>query len=93
MKFNRVSNVGGNTYYAKKEEMKISDFFFLMNEIARILKVKLESISIPEAEIIKMTLGNGEIYAKYDLDYDIEIDCNGMSDEDQNKIESILMIS
>jgi len=45
---------------------------------------------MPEAEIGKIKLSTGEIYAKLDFEYGLELDCDGFIDHEIFQIEAAL---
>lgn len=72
------------------EEININEFILLMKELASTLSSKVEWITIPEAEIGKVKLSTGEIYAKLDFEYGLELDCDGLKDDEILQIEAVL---
>jgi len=61
-----------------------------MRELASALGSKVEWITMPEAEIGKIKLSTGEIYAKLDFEYGLELDCDGFIDHEIFQIEAAL---
>ena len=45
---------------------------------------------MPEAEIGKIKLSDGEIYAKLDFEYGLELVCDGLIDYEIMQIEALL---
>jgi hypothetical protein len=78
MKFTCEVSKNGLQYYIVSPII-IGDFFLLMDTVANSFGTKPEFISMPEAEIVRITISDGRVYAKFDFDYGIEIECSGFS--------------
>lgn len=72
------------------EELNLNEFRSLVKELASKLQSKVEWEVIPEAEIGKIKLSAGEIYAKLDFEYGLELDCDGLMDHEIFQIEAVL---
>lgn len=72
------------------EGINLNEFRSLMRELASTLNSEVEWIAMPEAEIGKIKLSTGEIYAKRDFEYGLELDCDGLMDHEILRIEAAL---
>jgi hypothetical protein len=72
------------------EDINLDEFRSLMRKLAFTLSSKVEWITMPEAEIGKIKLSTGEIYAKLDFEYGLELDCDGFTDHEIFQIEAAL---
>ena len=81
MKFNRSLEANNSYRYVFDCKIKSGDFFTLIDALGDLFGVKPEFVAMPEADVAKIKIGCGEIYAKYDLDYGIEIECTGLASE------------
>lgn len=73
-------------------EINLNEFRSLMKEVASSSSSKVEWISMPEAEIGKIKLSTGEIYAKLNFAYGLELDCDGLMAYEILKIEAALSV-
>lgn len=90
MKFKCISSNAGGCSYVVVEDVSRKDFLLLMDAVANCFGLEPNLTSIPEADIVTINFPNGKIYAKYDLDYGVEIDSATLSVDQQIKLESIL---
>jgi len=90
MKYIKTTTHPGMAKFLVDEDVNLNKFRLLMNELASNLKSKVEWIAMPEAEIGKIKLSAGEIYAKFDFEYGLELDCNGFIDQEILQIEAVL---
>jgi len=72
------------------EDINLNEFRSLMSELASTLSSKVEWIAMPEAEVGKIKLSTGEIYAKLDFEYGLELDCDGFMDHEILQVEAAL---
>lgn len=72
------------------EDINLDEFRSLMRELASTLSSRVEWIAMPEAEVGKIKLSAGEIYAKLDFEYGLELDCDGLMDHEILQIEAAL---
>lgn len=72
------------------EDINPNEFRRLIEELACILSVKIKWITMPEAEIGKIKLSTGEIYAKMHSEYGLELDCGDFTDDELLQIEAAL---
>jgi hypothetical protein len=61
-----------------------------VKELASKLKSRAEWIAMPEAEIGKIKLSTGKIYAKLDFKCGLEVGCDGLIDYEIMQIEAVL---
>ncbi|WP_306393469.1 hypothetical protein [Telluria beijingensis] len=90
MKYLKTVKAPETVKFIVDENINLSEFKSLMRELASTLNSKVEWIAMPEAEIGKIKLSAGEIYAKLDFDYGLELDCDGFKDHEILHIEEIL---
>jgi len=90
MKYIKSIKQPGVARFLVDEEINLDEFRSLMKELASTLSSKVEWIAMPEAEIGKIKLSTGEIYAKLDFEYGLELDCNGFMDNEIFQIEAAL---
>lgn len=90
MKYIKTTKKQGGTRFLVDEEINLNKFRSLMKEISLKLKSQVEWIAIPEAEIAKIKMSAGEIYAKLDFEYGLELDCDGFTDHEILQIEEFL---
>ena len=90
MKYIKTVNQQGVTRFLVDENVNLNEFRSIMRELASTLNAKVEWIAIPEAEVGKIKLSAGEIYAKLDFEYGLEIDCDGCMDHEIFQIEAAL---
>ena len=88
MKFNLTTNRNGHLQYHIGRQLDLDSFFLLMERVAKDFGAGLEFIAMPEAEIVKIRLTNGKIYAKFDFAYGVDIDCDGISPDQKIKLEN-----
>ena len=81
----------GKIQYYFDGKLTIDKFFLMMDAVAGSFGVDSEYIFMPEAEVIKIKLGTGIIYAKYDLDYGPEVECAGLSVSQTAQFEDVLL--
>lgn len=63
-----------------EEDINLTEFRSLMRTLSSIFSSEVEWIAMPEAEIVKIKLSTGEIYAKLDFAYRLELDCDSVMD-------------
>jgi hypothetical protein len=80
----------GGTQFLIDDDVNLNEFRQLIIELASELSSKVEWIAMPEAEIGKIKLSSGEIYAKLDFEYGLELDCDGCMNHEIMKIEATL---
>lgn len=90
MKFKKTVKQPGAAQILVNENINLNEFRSLMIELASTLSSTVEWIAMPEAEIGKIKLCTGEIYAKFDFAYVLEFDCDGCMDHDMLQIETTL---
>ena len=90
MKFTKTVKQPGMARFLVDDDINLNEFRSLMNELASILSSKVEWITMPEAEVGKIKLNTGEIYAKMDFEYGLELDCDGFMDHEILQIEAAL---
>ena len=72
------------------EDINLNEFRPLIEELASMLNAEVEWIATPEAEIVKIKFSTGEVYAKLDFEYGLELGCNGFTDDEILQIEAAL---
>jgi len=92
MKYIKTAKQSGMVHFLIDEEINLNEFRSLMKEFTSKLCAKVEWISMPEAEIGKIKLNTGEIYAKLDSEYGLELDCDSLMDQDIFQIEKFLSL-
>lgn len=90
MKYIKTVKHPGVVRFLVDEDINLNEFRSLMRELASTLSSKVEWIAMPEAEIGKIKLSTGEIYAKLDFEYGLELDCDGFMDHEIVQIEAAL---
>lgn len=90
MKYKRNVKQPGVARFLVDEHINLNEFRSLMMALAAALSSRAEWTSIPEAEIGKIKLSAGEIYAKLDFEYGLEIHCDGVMDHVVSQIEATL---
>jgi len=90
MKYIKTNTEPRVSQFLVEEKINLSDFKLLMKELATKLKSNIEWITMPEAEIGKIKLSDGEIYAKLDFEYGLELVCDGLIDDEIMQIEAVL---
>jgi len=90
MKYIKTTKNLGVSQFLVSEKINLNDFRSLMKELALKLKSNVEWIAMPEAEIGKIKISDGEIYAKLDFEYGLELICNGLIDYEIMQIEAVL---
>jgi len=90
MKYIKTTTKPRVSQFLIDEKINLNEFRSLMKELASKLKSKVEWIAMPEAEIGKIRLSDGEIYAKLDFEYGLELVCDGLIDYEIMKIEAVL---
>jgi hypothetical protein len=90
MKYIKNTKQPGVSQFLVNENIDLNEFRSLMKELASKLKSSVEWIAIPEAEIGKIKLSDGEIYAKLDFEYGLEIVCDGLINYEIMQIEAVL---
>ena len=90
MKYIKTTKNPGISQFLVNENINLNDFRSLMKELASKLKSNVEWIAMPEAEICKIKLSDGEIYAKLDFEYGLELVCDGLIDYEIMQIEAVL---
>ena len=78
MKYIKIITKPGVSQFLINEKINLNEFRSLMKELASKLKSSVEWIAMPEAEIGKIKLSDGEIYAKLDFEYGLELVCDGL---------------
>jgi len=91
MKYIKTNTKPRVSQFLVEEKINLSDFKLLIKELASKLKSSVEWIAMPEAEIVKIKLSDGEIYAKLDFEYGLELVCDGLIDYEIIKIEAVLL--
>lgn len=90
MKYIKNTKKPGAAQFLVNEDISLNKFRSLMEELASKLKSKIEWFSMPEAEIGKIKISTGEICAKLDFVYGLELDCDGFVDHEISQIEAVL---
>lgn len=90
MKYIKTVKQPGVTRFLVDEDINLNEFRSLMKELASTLSSKVEWIAMPEAEIGKIKLSTGEIYAKLDFEYGIELDCDSILHHEILQIDAVL---
>lgn len=90
MKYTKTVKQPGVARFLVDEDINLNEFRSLLIELASTLSSKVEWIAMPEAEIGKIKLSTGEIYAKLDFEYGLELDCDGLMDHEILQIEAAL---
>lgn len=90
MKYIKTTTEPRVSQFLIDEKINLNEFRSLMKELASKLKSEVEWIAMPEAEIGKIRLSDGEIYAKLDFEYGLELVCDGLIDYEIMKIEAVL---
>lgn len=91
MKFNLSMGRNGTLQYHIGRQLDVDSFFLLMESMAKAFGAGPEFIPMPEAEIVKIMLTNGKIYAKFDFAYGVDIDCDGISPDQKIKLENLFL--
>jgi len=90
MKYVKITKKPGVAQFLVDEDINLNKFRSLMEELASKLKSKVEWAAMPEAEIGKIKISTGEIFAKLDFNYGLELDCDGFVDHEISQIEAVL---
>ena len=90
MKYIKIITKPGVSQFLINEKINLNEFRSLMKELASKLKSSVEWIAMPEAEIGKIKLSDGEIYAKLDFEYGLELVCDGLVNYEIMQIEAVL---
>ena len=90
MKYIKNTKQPGVSQFLVNENIDLNEFRSLMKELASKLKSSVEWIAIPEAEIGKIKLSDGEIYAKLDFEYGLELVCDGLIDYEIMQIQEVV---
>jgi len=90
MKYIKTTKNPGISQFLVNENINLNDFRSLMKELASKLKSNVEWVATTEAEIGKIKLSDGEIYAKLDFEYGLELVCDGLIDYEIMQIEGLL---
>jgi len=90
MKYIKTTKKPRASRFLVDEKINLNEFRLLMTELASKLNSKVEWITMPEAEIGKIKLSTGEIYAKLDFEYGLEFGCDGLIDYEIMQIEAFL---
>jgi hypothetical protein len=90
MKYIKTTKKPRASRFLVDEKINLNEFRLLMTELASKLNSKVEWIAMPEAEIGKIKLSTGEIYAKLDFEYGLEFGCDGLIDYEIMQIEAFL---
>jgi hypothetical protein len=90
MKYIKIITKPGVSQFLINENINLNEFRSLMKELASKLKSSVEWIAMPEAEIGKIKLSDGEIYAKLDFEYGLELVCDGLINYEIMQIEAVL---
>lgn len=90
MKYTKSVERGGIERFAINEDITLEEFRSLMSKLSSALGSPIEWISMPEAEVGKIKLANGEIYAKLDFDYGLDVTCEGLDENQVSKTKTIL---
>ena len=72
-------------------EMTTAKFMLLTNRLAAAFDVVPNLFWMPEADVANITVRDGRIYAKYDFAYGLEIECTGLSGQQQARLEETLL--
>jgi hypothetical protein len=91
MKYIKTVKQPGVIRFLFNEGINLNEFRSLMGELASKLSSKVEWTAMPEAEIGKIKLSTGEIYAKLDFEYGLELHCDGLMDYEILEIEAVLL--
>lgn len=90
MKYVKGVKQRGVIQFLVDDEIDLNEFRSLIEELASKLSSNVEWITMPEAEVGKIKLSTGEIYAKLDFEYGLEIHCDGLMDHDIFQTEATL---
>ena len=90
MKYIKSFKQPGVVQFLINDDINLNEFKSLIRELASTLSSKVEWIAMPEAEIGKIKLSAGEIYAKLDFEYGSELDCTNLMDHEIFQIETTL---
>jgi hypothetical protein len=90
MTYIKIITKPGVSQFLINEKINLNEFRSLMKELASKLKSNVEWIAMPEAEIGKIKLSDGEIYAKLDFEYGLELVCDGLINYEIMQIEAVL---
>ena len=90
MEYIKTTKNPGVSQFLVNENINLNDFRSLMKELASKLKSNVEWIAMPEAEIGKIKLSDGEIYAKLDFEYGLELVCDGLIDYEIMQIQEVV---
>ena len=90
MKYIKTTKNPGISQFLVNGNINLNDFRSLMKELASKLKSNVEWVAMPEAEIGKIKLSDGEIYSKLDFEYGLELVCDRLIDYEIMQIEAIL---
>jgi hypothetical protein len=90
MTYIKIITKPGVSQFLINEKINLNEFRSLMKELASKLKSSVEWIAMPEAEIGKIKLSDGEIYAKLDFEYGLELVCDGLINYEIMQIEAVL---
>ena len=91
MKFKFISRIDGSRDYSFNGEITRSEFFSLIKALSDSLGATADLISIPEAEIGKINLLDGDIYAKFDIIDGFDLKSTGLSPDQEMQLEKILL--
>lgn len=91
MKYIKTVKQPGFVVFLADENIVLSEFRSIIRGLACILDSSVEWITMPEAEIAKIQLSTGKIYAKFDFDYGLEINCEGRLNYEILRIEAALL--
>ena len=90
MKYIKIITKPKVSQFLINENINLNEFRSLMKELASKLKSSVEWIAMPEAEIGKIKLSDGEIYAELDFEYGLELVCDGLIDYEIMQIEEVV---
>ncbi|MBD8541337.1 hypothetical protein IFU00_03460 [Oxalobacteraceae sp. CFBP 8761] len=90
MKYIKTTKKPRVSQFLVDEKINLNEFRSIMKDLASKLKSKVEWIAMPGAEIGKIKLSTGEIYAKLDFEYGLEFGCDSLVDYEIMQIEAVL---
>lgn len=90
MKYVEVVQHAGIINFFVKDDVTMDVFRLLMSSLASALGSKVEWIPMPEAEVGRIQLKNGEVYAKLDFEYGLELSCKGLSAHEVTLVRTLL---
>ncbi len=90
MKYTKVVRPTGIVDFLIDEDMTEVDFRLLIDSLASALNAPIEWATMPEAEIGRITLSKGMLYAKFDCMYGVELRCMALMAPQVARAEAVL---